>query len=135
MFVLDTCVLSEIMRPRPDPAVDAWFEAQSAGLLHISALTVGEVWFGIDQLATGRQRRSLERWFSETIVEGFEGRILPFDFDAAFRWGGLRVEVPAAKIVDSQIAATTIVHGFTLVTRNVSDFAYNGLSVLNPWRT
>ncbi len=135
MFVLDTCVLSEGMRPKPNPVVDAWFKRQAAGRLYISVLTVGEVWFGIDQLATGRERMRLERWFSETVVDGFADRILPFDFDVAFRWGSLRVEVPGAKIVDSQIAATALVHDFTLVTRNVTDFAYGGLSILNPWRT
>lgn len=135
MFLLDTCVLSEHMRPRPNAAVDAWFKAQSSERLYISALTVGEVWFGIDQLATGRQRLKLEKWFSGTVVDGFMGRILPFDFDVAYRWGGLRVEMPDAKIIDSQIAATAVVHDLTIVTRNVTDFAYNGLAVFNPWRT
>jgi predicted nucleic acid-binding protein len=133
MFLLDTCVVSEGIKPAPDPAVNAWLKQRRDEEIYISVLTVGEIWFGIDQLETGRYRRGLERWFAEAVVKSFTGRTLPFDFDIAFRWGGLRTELPDGKMVDSQIAATAIVHDLTLVTRNVRDFIFKGLSVVNPW--
>jgi predicted nucleic acid-binding protein len=133
MFLLDTCVLSEGVRQTPDADVDRWFRAQDTDVLFVSAMTAGELRYGIDRLPVGRKRDGLERWFSETILIGFAGRVLAFDLVAASHWAALRAVHPNASVVDSQIAATAIAHGFTLVTRNVKDFAFAGLSVFNPW--
>lgn len=134
MFLLDTCVLSEGIRPDPDAHVDVWFKAQDTNDLYISAMTAGELRFGVDRLPVGRKREGLEQWFTETVVVGFSGRVLAFDLKVASHWAGLRATHPNAKTVDSQIAAIAIAHGFTLVTRNVRDFAFEGLSVFNPWQ-
>jgi toxin FitB len=134
MFLLDTCVLSEGIRPRPDGNVDKWFKAQETSDLFISAMTAGELRFGVDRLPSGARREVLERWFTETIIIGFAGRVLAFDLKTASHWASLRALHLNTKTVDSQIAATAIANGFTLVTRNVRDFAFEGLSVLNPWQ-
>jgi predicted nucleic acid-binding protein len=133
MFLLDTCVISEGSKPVSSVSVDAWFAAQKQDDLFLSAISAGEIHYGIERLARGSKRRSLEAWFEETIMTGFDGRIVSFDLASAVCWGDLRVRYPNAKMIDSQIAATAIVHGFTLVTRNVRDFAFARLSVLNPW--
>ena len=135
MFLLDTCVLSEGIRPVPDVLVDAWFKAQDSYDLFISAVTAGELRFGIDRLPIGRKREGLDRWYAETVMIGFAGRVLAFDLKASSHWAVLRANNPNAKTVDTQIAATAMTHGFTLVTRNISDFAFEGLSLLNPWHT
>lgn len=135
MFLLDTCVLSEGVRPRPDAQVDRWFKAQDTDDLFISALTAGELRYGVDRLPVGVKREGLERWFTETILTGFAGRVLAFDLKTASQWAGLRARHPNAKTVDSQIAATAIAHGFTLVTRNIRDFAFAGLNIFNPWQS
>ena len=133
MYLLDTCVLSEGIRPQPDENVDRWFRAQDSDVLFVSAMSAGELRYGIDRLQAGRKREALGRWFAETIVIGFAGRILAFDLSAASHWARIRSSQPNVGTVDSQIAATAIANGFTLVTRNVKDFAFSGLSVFNPW--
>jgi predicted nucleic acid-binding protein len=134
MFLLDTCVVSEGMRQVPDPDVDIWLRKQRNDELFISAMTAGELLFGIETLPTGRRRRVLESWYAATVSVGFDGRILPFDFVASEFWARLRSRHNVANTVDSQIAATALAHEFVVVTRNVRDFAYEGLKVLNPWR-
>ena len=134
MFLLDTCVVSEGMRQVPDSDVDIWLRKQRNDELFISAMTAGELLFGIERLPTGRRRRVLESWYAATVSVGFDGRILPFDFAASEFWARLRSRHNVANTVDSQIAATALAHEFVVVTRNVRDFAYEGLKVLNPWR-
>ena len=133
MFLLDTCVLSEGRKPDPSASVDTWFSVQKQGDLFLSAVSAGEIRYGIDRLPRGRKRTSLAEWFEETVLIGFAGRIVAFDLASAICWGDLRAEHPDARTVDSQIAATAIAHGLTLVTRNVKDFRFGNLSLFNPW--
>ena len=135
MFLLDTCVVSEGVKAPPSDAVDAWWRAQDEGALYISAVTVGELSYGIERLPEGRRRAGLRQWLDRTLAEGFSGRIFSFDASIAFAWARLRAQYPNSSTVDSQIAATAIVHGLTIVTRNVRDFDFEGLAVFNPWRT
>ena len=133
-FLLDTCVVSEAMKVRRDPDVQTWIEAAPQQTLFFSALTIGEIQYGIDRLPAGARRKRLEVWFSAFLIETGSGkRILAFDADVAMVWGRLRVREPNAPLVDSQIAATARAHGLTLVTRNIRDFAFAGLAVFNPW--
>ena len=133
-FLLDTCVLSEAMKERRDPEVQAWIEAASQQTLFFSAVTIGEIQYGIERLPAGARRKRLETWFSAFLIgTGLDKRILAFDAEIAIVWGMLRVREPNAPLVDSQIAATALAHGLTLVTRNVRDFAFAGLAVFNPW--
>jgi toxin FitB len=133
MFLIDTCVLSEAARPRPAPKVDRWLKERETTDLFVSAMTVGELRYGINRLAIGRRRETLDRWLSEVIVIGFADRVVAFDHVAATHWAAIRAVNPNASTVDSQIAAMALARGLTLVTRNVKDFTFAGLSVLNPW--
>jgi toxin FitB len=132
MFLLDTCVVSEAAKPRENTVLRDWLAGQPPEALHISALTLGELQFGMYRLPDGKRRLELWRWI-DTVREDFDGRILVLDDKIALCWGELRAEFPDAKTVDSQIAATALVHNLTLVTRNVRDFRFPGLAVFNPW--
>jgi toxin FitB len=132
MFMLDTCVVSEAAKPRENAIVRDWLAGQRPEALHISALTLGELQFGMHRLPDGKRRLELWRWI-DTVREDFAGRILVLDDRAALLWGELRAAFPDAKTVDTQIAATALVHNLTLVTRNVRDFRFPGLAVFNPW--
>ena len=131
-LLLDTCVVSEASKPRESAEVRRWLSGQQPTLLHISALSIGELCHGAGRLGDGKRKRELEQWIVK-LREDFGGRILAVDDVVAERWGELRVSYPTAPTVDSQIAATALVHGLTLVTRNVRDFRFPGLAVFNPW--
>jgi predicted nucleic acid-binding protein len=135
-FLLDTCALSELTRPVPHAAFLAWFHAQSPESLFISALTVGEIEKGIFLASPGRKRAALETWLGR-MRSVFSGRILLIDDDVATAWGRLAATAeqngqPLA-IIDGLIAATALIHAFSVVTRNVGDFRSSGVSILNPW--
>ena len=136
-FLLDTNVVSETVKPRPAPRLLEWFDAQLAPDLYISVVTLGEVVHGARRLRDRRRRRSYETWIQRELLRDFEGRVLPFDAEAATIWGDLLavgdrsgLSLPA---VDAQIAAIARRHRMTVVTRNVRDFSLMGVPQLNPW--
>lgn len=133
-YLLDTNVLSELRRRTPDPKVVEWVERRPATTLHLSVLTFGELRKGIETLPPGERRRGLSDWLEVELTGFFAGRVLSIDVAVADRWGRLVAEaarpVPA---VDSLLAATALVHGLVLVTRNLRDFGFTGLEVTNPW--
>jgi predicted nucleic acid-binding protein len=131
-FLLDTCVISEASKTRESPAVRDWLARQMPSSLYLSVLTIGELYYGTRSRGDGKRRRELETWIT-ILREDFDGRVLAFDENVAIQWGQLRVQYVNATIVDSQIAATALAHGLTLVTRNVRDFDFQGLAVFNPW--
>lgn len=134
-FLLDTNVVSEVARTRPDRAVLAWFEAVSDERLHLSVLSVGEIRKGIETLPAGSRRTSLTAWLEEELPAWFGPRLLPVDTAVAERWGRLLAASSRSRpAIDSLIAATALTHGLALVTRNVADFEMSGLEVINPWR-
>ncbi len=135
-FLLDTCTVSELTRPRPDRGLLAWFDAQDTTALHLSVLTVGEIEKGIAALRPGRRRSALAGWLA-TLRSAYTDRILPIDAAIAAIWGRTAARVErrgrGLGVVDGLLAATAIRHGFTLVTRNVADFWETGATVLNVW--
>jgi len=135
-FVLDTCALSELTRPAPDPSVAAWFGAQDPEALYLSVLTVGEIERGIALLRAGRKKTALARL--ATLRSTYTERILPIDATVATIWGRLAARAErrgeAVGVIDGLIAATALHYGYTVVTRNVTDFADTGVSVLNVWK-
>ncbi|HEV2278419.1 MAG TPA: type II toxin-antitoxin system VapC family toxin [Acidobacteriaceae bacterium] len=136
-FLLDTNCISEFVRPQPDSGVLEWADAVDERLLFLSVLTLGEIRKGIEASAPGKRRARLESWLELELPVRFSGRILPINRAVADRWGSLaaagrRRGRPLA-IIDGLLAATALEHNLTLVSRNVSDFAGTGVSVLSPW--
>ena len=137
-FLLDTNVISELVRPTPSPEVIAWMEAADEATLYLSVLTMGEIRGGVARLAPGKRRTGLETWLKIHLQARFDGRIIPIDAGVADRWGILSAEAArkgkALPVIDGLLAATAIQHDLTLVSRNARDFAYTQASVLNPWK-
>lgn len=135
-YLLDTCALSEFTKPKPSASVDAWFAQISDGSDFVSVLTLGELEKGISKLASSRRRASLERWFGD-LRDRFSGRILAVDEPVALEWGRITARAGLAgnplPSIDALIAATAIVHGLAVVTRNTSDIARTGAPIIDPW--
>ncbi len=132
-FLLDTNVVSEIRKDRPDPGVAAWFASVSADQLFLSVLVVGEIRQGIERLARRDQAQAgiFEQWLSQ-LVDTYGDRIVPITVRVAEVWGRLSVPNPVP-VVDGLMAATALVHDWTLVTRNVGDVASTGVRFLDPF--
>ena len=135
MYLLDTNVVSETRKPRPDPNVTAWLEGVDRDALYVSVLTLGEARKGIARLRV-RDPRGAEdiRCWLDDLRRLFADRLLPVDADVAERWGDLAGAGRTLAVVDGLLAATALVHGLTLVTRNVADVESTGVAVLDPWR-
>jgi predicted nucleic acid-binding protein len=137
-WLLDTNVLSELRRLKPDPSVVAFVAAHPLDQLYVSAVTLAELRFGIELLSEGSSRRDeLNHWLSHTIRPMFEQRILQVTEDIMFRWRSMVEEGRRAGHTFSQpdliIAATTHHHSLTVVTRDRGDFEKAGVPVINPW--
>jgi len=137
-FLLDTNVVSEWVKPRPDPGLVAWLAESDEDRLFLSVVTLTELRYGVERLAAGRRQRQLDAWLSDELPLRFEGRMLPVD--AAIAEGGGRLmalsEAAGRPIgtADAFIAATARMRSLTLVTRNVSDFTRVLEAVVSPWR-
>lgn len=136
-FLLDTCAISEFKKPRPDSGLVAWLTNIDTRLVALSTTTIGELRYGIMLLRERAKRDELERWLTVDVLGAFADRVLPFDADAADRWGRIRaqgrVSGKTVPPIDAMIAAVALQRNLTVVTRNEADFASTGASVLNPW--
>jgi predicted nucleic acid-binding protein len=136
-YLLDTNVLSELVRPARAAAVVAWVRARSALDLALSVLTLGELEKGVRTLAAGTRRDRLTRWARTEMPAQFLGRVLSVDEEIAISWGTLTADAHAAgrplPVIDGLLLATAATRGLTLVTRNVSDCARRGVAVFDPW--
>lgn len=137
-FLLDTNVIGETVRPRPDMTVLDWIEARSPGDLFLAAQTIGELVRGARKVKEQARRERFERWIEQDLARQFDGRILPFDASTAAVWGRLMGDGDPAghrpSAADAQIAAAAIQHDLTLVTRNVKDFRNFDIRLLDPWQ-
>lgn len=138
MILLDTNVLSELMRPMPAPEVEAWLGAQPSAALFISAVTEAELRFGLALLPDGKRRDQLAEAMEGMLSEDFAGRILPFDSAAASAYARIAADRPKAgrpiAQFDAQIASIAHSRNATLATRNIGDFEGCGVQLINPWR-
>jgi predicted nucleic acid-binding protein len=138
VIVLDTNVVSELMRPAPAQPVVAWLRDQPAGSLMTTAVTVAEIRFGLARLPEGRRATELRR-LADDILSAFSGQVLAFDVDAATHYGRLAAQRERAgrpmSALDAQIAAICLSRGAALATRNTADFAESGVKLLDPWQT
>jgi predicted nucleic acid-binding protein len=134
-FLLDTNIISELIKAKPESRVTAWIENIDESLLYLSVLTLGEIRKGITSLRDGARRVSLEAWLDRDLVLRFSDRILAIDLEVADRWG--RIAGHAKKkplpVIDGLLAATALHYDLTLVTRNIADIAGSGVAVFNPW--
>lgn len=135
-YLLDTCLLSELVKPSPNKSVLTWMAAQQERALFISAITLAELQRGVAKLPASRRRNDLSKWLRQTEAS-FEDRVLSFSQTTSPHWAQMVAKAETAghpmSSFDSIIAAVALEHGLTLVTRNVRDFAHAPVVVLNPW--
>lgn len=134
-YLLDTNLISELVRAKPSGRVVQWFREVPDEALYLSVLTLGEIRKGVERLAAGARREKLRVWLETDLPDWFEDRVLAIDAAVADRWGRLLSEigrpVPA---VDSLLAATALHHELRFATRNKTDFDdFPGLEVVDPW--
>lgn len=136
-FLLDTNIISETVRPKPEPRVLAWLENQSPEELFLASQTIGELVRGACKVKEKVRRDRFTKWIEEDLSQQFEGRILPFTDASARIWGELmgngdrKGETPSA--ADAHIASIAMERDLVLITRNVKDFERFDLDLLNPW--
>lgn len=137
MIVVDTNVISEVMRPQPSPAVLSWLNAQDGNQLFITTVTLAEISYGLRILPDGQRRWQLHSRFEQFIAQAFEERVLDFTASAARSYAeimGHRKEMGhPMSLLDGQIAGIAHAHGFTVATRNIKDFENCGLDLINPF--
>jgi len=134
-YLVDTNIWSETLRNEPDPLVVQWMR-QYEDRLYISAITIGELKFGIERLEEGRRKRACQEWLS-TLTHRMKGKVLNYNTSVATVWGQLlaKCERDGVRLpsLDSQLAATAIRHSLTVATRNEKDFKHSGVKVENPF--
>ena len=137
MIILDTNIVSEVMRPRPTQTVLDWLNDQPATDLWLSVISIAEIEYGLRSMPLGNRRADLNGVFERFIARAFSGRILAFERNAAHLYGDIMSERRATgrpmSMADGQIAATARAHGYALATRNTDDFVDCGLELINPF--
>jgi len=136
-YLLDTCVISELIRPQPNENVVSWVQNQDESNLYLSVLTFGEIEKGIEKAANITRKKRLRLWVEEDLKKRFKGRILPIDLKTSIKWGEqlalseqLGKPMPA---IDGLIAVSGAVNNCIVVTRNISDMEQSSAELLNPW--
>ena len=136
-YLLDTKVVSELVRPSPDPNVVAWVRAGDETRFYLSVLTFGEIRRGVERLPPGPRRDRLRLWLEVDLTDRFRGRILDIDRRVAEIWGTIMARGAAASVrlptIDTLIAATAERHGMVVATRNLRDFAFAAVAAVSPW--
>ncbi|MCQ3812542.1 MAG: type II toxin-antitoxin system VapC family toxin [Acidimicrobiia bacterium] len=137
MIVLDTNVVSELMRPLPNPAVEAWVADRAATNLFLSAVSEAELLYGIAIMPVGQRRHALETEVEAMLREVFACRVLPFDSDAARAYAGIAASCRASgrpvSQSDGQIAAIAHSRGMAVATRNIRHFEGMAVDIIDPW--
>lgn len=138
-YLLDTCVISELVARQPEPKVVNWLDAIEDERIYLSVITIGEIKRGIEKLPESSRRQTLADWLGSDLLLRFRGRILAVDTAVMLRWGELVAKMEAAgrplPAMDSLIAALALTHNLHLVTRNEKDFQGTGVVIVDPWVT
>jgi toxin FitB len=136
-YLLDTCLISELVAKQPNQQVLDWLDAQVPETLYLSVITIGEIAKGISKLTGSGRKESLTTWLDETLPNRFENRILGIDVSTMVLWGNLVGQLELwgrpLPVMDSLIAAIALQHSLSLVTRNENDFTGTGVVIVNPW--
>ena len=136
-YLLDTCIISELVRPSPDNSVLRWIDSRNEFDLYLSVLTLGEIQKGIAKLSSGKKKSLLAAWLKDELVVRFEERIIPVNSGVAMMWGTMlgKAEKNGQPLsaIDALIAATAKMYDLVVVTRNVRDMEASGVDILNPW--
>ncbi|MBU4444322.1 type II toxin-antitoxin system VapC family toxin [bacterium] len=137
-YLLDTCVISELVKFEPDKQVAEWINSVEEGRLYLSVVTIGELEKGISKLNPSKQKDKITEWLHDDLIFRFNERILNPDIHTFIEWGRLNatLENQGTKMpsIDSLIAATAIQYNLCLVTRNDRDFQNYNIQILNPWK-
>ncbi len=137
MILLDTNLISEPWKPKPDPRVVAWIDAQAVETLYLSAVTVSELRFGIAAMPAGSRRKVLHERLEGDLLPVFAGRVLPFDLDASRAYAELMSKAKLAglaiNMADAYIAAIAASRGFIVASRDVAPFRAAGVPIIDPW--
>lgn len=136
-YLLDTCVISEFVKKKPEPKVIRWLKNCREDKLYLSVLTLGEIQKGISLLSDAKKKMPLTTWLHEELPIRFEGRIIGINEDVALQWGQIlgksQVKGIIIPAIDGLIAASALVHHLTVVTRNKKDIEKSGVSIFDPW--
>ena len=136
-YLLDTCVISEMVKPRPNKKVVDWVSSQNEDQLYLSVITLGEIQKGISKLSESKKKQTLKVWLQTDLLKRFSGRIVPINDQVALTWGVIQASAEQEGIIipsiDGLIAATGITGNMTVVTRNVPDMKPSGVMLFNPW--
>lgn len=136
-FLLDTCAVSELVKPRPNAGLLHWLDEADETAVYLSVITLGEIRQGVAALVNSKRKRELEHWLQVDMTARFAERLLPFGSVEAEEWGRLRGEArrkgAPVPVIDAMLAATARVHGLAIVTRNTGDFTQLSVKMENPW--
>ncbi len=136
-YLIDTCVIGEVIKSKPNFKVLSWLKSQKENHLYISVLTLGEISKGIEKVKNKKRKKELHLWLTDDLQERFSGRILPVNEQVAMTWGQIQGKAElrgkSMPAIDGLIAATALVFNMTVVTRNTSDMEESGVVLLDPW--
>ena len=136
-YLLDTCVICEIIKPKPDKNVVAWLKNQNEDDLFLSVLTFGEIEKGIEKATNVTRKRKLQLWVADDLKKRFEGRVISIDLEVAVKWGEIQgvAELSGKPMptIDGLIAVSGYVHDCVVVTRNTADMMQSKVALFDPW--
>ena len=137
-YLLDTCVISELVKKKPDKTVIGWLENCAEEFLFLSVLTIGEIQKGITKLQDSKRKTLIQKWLDKDLLDRFYDRVLPLTTEIASTWGQIlgESEIRGKPIptIDGLLAATAVTHNLTIVTRNEKDIRGTGAKIINPWK-
>ncbi|MDP3028325.1 MAG: type II toxin-antitoxin system VapC family toxin [Deltaproteobacteria bacterium] len=137
-YLLDTCVISELVAKQSNPDVVAWVDNLDPDSVYLSVITIGEIRKGIEKLPDSKRKASLESWLRDELLVRFSGRIVSIDTDVMLTWGktvgALELNGKKMSAIDSLITAIALHGNFCVATRNENDFQHAGVTIINPWK-